>query len=273
VSTGAAAIRAAAQAVRAAMAPRAPTIAIVLGSGMGFLGGEVEDAVRVPYERIPGFPRPGVAGHAGELIAGTLEGKTVLVQSGRFHLYEGHDPGVVVLPVRVMHALGVGTVLLTNAAGGIRKEFIPGTLMLLSDHINHTARNPLLGEVLEGDERFPDMSHPYDTGLREVALRAARRAGVGLEEGVYAAVLGPSYETRAEIRMLERMGADAVGMSTVPEVIAARARGMRCLAISTITNHAAGLGGAELAHSEVLEVAQRVKEQLAAIVRGVVREA
>ena len=264
-------VTAAAAAVRAAIAPRAPTVAIVLGSGVGFLGDELEDAVRVKYAQIPGFPQPGVVGHAGELIAGTLGGVSVLAQSGRFHLYEGHAPEVAGLPERVFHALGVRTVILTNAAGGIRRTFTPGTLMLIADHLNMMGLNPLIGRLVEGDERFPDMSDPYDTGLRELARKVATDEKIHLEEGVYAAMLGPSYESKAEIEMLKRIGADAVGMSTVPEVIAARARGMRCVGISTITNLAAGLGGAHLSHAEVLETADRVKGDLARLVRGIVK--
>lgn len=265
-------IAAAADAVRQAIAPRTPGVAIVLGSGLGFLADQLEDAVRVPYARIPGFPEPGVVGHKGELVAGTLDGTAVLAQSGRFHLYEGHDPALAALPVRVFHALGVRTVILTNAAGGIRRTFRPGTLMLIADHVNMMNRNPLVGAVVPPDERFPDMSDPYDAGLRALARDVARREGIALEEGVYAGLLGPSYETKAEIRMLDRLGVDAVGMSTVPEVIAARARGMRCVGISTITNAAAGLGGATLSHQEVLETAERVKGDLAALVRGIVRD-
>ena len=264
-------IAAAASAVRAAIGSRTPTIAIVLGSGLGFLGDHVENAVRVPYAKIPGFPEPGVVGHKGELIVGTLEGATVLAQSGRFHLYEGHAPAIAGLPMRVFHALGVRTVLLTNAAGGIRRTFRPGTLMLIADHLNMMALNPLVGAVVEGDERFPDMSDPYDSGLRALARQVAADEKIPLEEGVYAAMLGPSYESKAEIEMLKRIGADAVGMSTVPEVIAARARGMRCLGISTITNAAAGLTAAMLSHHEVLETAERVKGDLGRLVRGIVR--
>ncbi len=265
-------VRAAADAVRAAIAPRAPRVAIVLGSGLGFLGDELKDAVRVKYAKIPGFPEPGVVGHAGELIAGTLDGVPVLAQSGRFHLYEGHAPAVAALPVRVFHALGIGTVILTNAAGGIRKTFTPGTLMLIADHINFTGLNPLVGHVQEGDQRFPDMSDPYDSNLRAIARAVAGDEKIRLTEGIYAAMLGPSYESKAEIQMLARLGADAVGMSTVPEVIAARARGLKCLGISTVTNLAAGLGGATLSHAEVLEVADRVKGDLARLVRGIVRK-
>ncbi len=268
---GAGVIKEAAEAVRKAIAPRQPTVAIVLGSGLGFLGEEIGDAVRVPYARIPGFPQPTVQGHAGELIAGTLEGKTVLAQSGRFHLYEGHEPVVVGLPVRVFAALGVRTLIVTNAAGGIRRTLRPGSLMLIADHLNFTGRQPLAGPLVEGEERFPDMSDPYDGELRLLARRVAAEQKIPLEEGTYAATHGPSYETKAEIEMLKRVGADAVGMSTVPEVIVARARGIRCLGISTVTNLAAGLGGPTLSHKEVLETAERVKGDLARLVRGIVR--
>ena len=264
-------VQAAADAVRAAIAPRQPKVAIVLGSGLGFLGDELQDAVRVPYAKIPGFPQPGVVGHAGELIAGQLDGVPTLAQSGRFHLYEGHAPQVTALPVRVFHALGIRTVLLTNAAGGIRRTFQPGTLMLIADHMNMMGLNPLSGHVADGDERFPDMSDPYDSGLRDIARRVAAEEKIPLQEGVYAGLLGPSYETKAEIEMMKRIGADAVGMSTVPEVIAARARGMKCLGISTITNLAAGLGHASLSHQEVLATADRVKGDLARLIRGIVR--
>ncbi len=247
-----------------------PRAAIVLGSGLGFLGEEVQDAVRIPYAQIPGFPQPTVEGHKGELIAGTLEGVPVLTQSGRFHLYEGHSAEVAALPVRVFARLGVRTVILTNAAGGIRATLRAGSVMLIADHINLMFRNPLIGPALEGEERFPDMSDPYDPSLRELARTVARESRVSLEEGVYCGLLGPSYETPAEIRMLQRLGADAVGMSTVPEVIVARARGMRCLGFSTITNPAAGLSTAPLSHQEVLEVGRQVGAQLATLIRGVV---
>ena len=262
----------AAEAVARAIAPRHPRVAVVLGSGLGFLGEEVRDAVRVPYARIPGFPAPTVAGHAGELIAGTMEGVPVVAQSGRFHLYEGHDPWIAALPVRVFSALGVKTLVVTNAAGGIRRTFRPGALMLIADHLNLMFRNPLVGPVEPGDERFPDMSDPYDRELRALARRVAAERGVALEEGVYCGLLGPSYETKAEIEMLKRFGADAVGMSTVPEVVAARARGVRVVGISTITNLAAGLGAPTLDHQEVLDTAERVKHQLADLIRGIVAQ-
>ncbi len=264
-------VKAAADAVRSAIAPRTPKIAIILGSGLGFLGDQASDAVKVPYAKIPGFPQPGVQGHAGVLIAGKLDGVPVLMQSGRFHLYEGHPVEVAALPVRVFATLGIRTIILTNAAGGIRRTFAPGTLMLISDHLNLMGRNPLVGPAVETETRFPDMSDPYDSALRTLAKNVAREEKIAVEEGVYAALLGPSYESKAEIRMLERVGADAVGMSTVPEVIVARARGIKCIGISTITNAAAGLGG-KLSHQEVLEVAEAVRGNLAALVRGIVRK-
>ncbi|HXV91192.1 MAG TPA: purine-nucleoside phosphorylase [Gemmatimonadales bacterium] len=261
-------LRSAADAVESRLGGFRPRVAIVLGSGLGFLADAVEDAVRIPYREIPGFPEPGVAGHKGELVAGRLEGVPVIAQSGRFHLYEGHPAEVAARPVRVFAALGARTLILTNAAGGLRSTFRPGTLMLIADHINLTGRNPLIGPVVDGDERFPDMSGPYDAGLRRLAREAALAHQVPLEEGVYCALLGPSYETPAEIRMLHRLGADAVGMSTVPEVIAARARGLACLGFSTITNAAAGMGP-PLSHAEVLVVGRQVADQLAAVIRGV----
>ena len=259
------------RAVAQRLESRTPRVGIVLGSGLGHLADEVQGPVRIPYREIPGFPQPGVAGHKGELVAGTLEGVPVLVQSGRFHLYEGHTADVAALPVRVFSRLGVRTLIVTNAAGGARPTFRAGTLMLIADHVNLMFRNPLIGLVLEGEDRFPDMSEPYDAGLRELARAAAREAGVGLEEGVYVGLLGPSFETPAEIRMLQRLGIDAVGMSTVPEVIVARARGMRCLGFSSITNLAAGTSPNKLNHEEVLEVGLQVGQSLSAVVKGVLR--
>lgn len=248
-----------------------PRVALVLGSGLAPLADDVQSAVRIRYSDIPGFPAVRVAGHAGELVAGTLEGLPVLVQSGRFHLYEGHSPATVALPIRVFGTLGIGTLIVTNAAGGLRAAFRAGTLMLISDHINLMARNPLVGPVEDGEERFPDMSDPYDKGLRALAREAASEAKVTLEEGVYVALLGPSYETPAEVRMLQGMGGDAVGMSTVPEVIVARARGMKCLGFSIVTNPAAGLTAQPLAHDDVLAATRRVAVDLGRVLRGVVR--
>ena len=262
-------IEEAASAVAGRLGKLRPRVAIVLGSGLGAVADAVPDAVRVPYREIPGFPDPGAPGHKGELVAGTLEGVPLVVQSGRFHLYEGHTAELAALPTRVYAHLGVDTLIVTNAAGGIRHTFRPPTLMLIADHINLMFRNPLVGPVVEGDQRFPDMSDPYDAALRASARAVARAEGILLEDGVYAALLGPSFETPAEIRMLERLGADAVGMSTVPEVIAARARGLRCLGFSSVTNVAAGLSAQPLSHVEVLEAGARVAGQLERLIRGV----
>ncbi len=262
----------AADAVRKRLGGRTPTAAIVLGSGLGQFAERLTDAVRIPYAEIPHFPAPTVIGHSGELVAGALQGRTVLVQSGRFHMYEGHPASLTALPVRVFARLGVGTVVLTNAAGGIRRGFGSGTVMLIADQINLSFRNALFGPALPGEIRFPDMSDPYDPGLRAIAREVARRRKIPLAEGVYVGLLGPSYETPAEVRMLERLGADAVGMSTVLEVIAARAAGLRCLGFSAITNPAAGVTLAKLNHLEVMDVAYRIAGELAALIEGVVAE-
>lgn len=248
---------------------RAPASMIVLGSGQGALIEDVADAVVVPYATIPGFPRSTVAGHRGALVAGTIQGVEVLVMQGRFHLYEGRTPAEIALPIRVGAALGAEKIILTNASGGLRTDFVPGALMLISDHINLMWQSPLRGRVVMGEERFPDMSEPYAGELRRITLQVAMESGIRLEEGVYVAVSGPSYETPAEIRMLRRMGGDAVGMSTAPEVLVARAVGMEVLGISCITNLAAGLGGAELSHDEVLAVGAGATERIRTIVRGV----
>jgi purine-nucleoside phosphorylase len=254
--------------VRHRMEGRRPDIAIVLGSGLGFLHEKVEDALRIPYKDIPGFPLPTVEGHQGELVIGRLAGREVLVQNGRFHMYEGHSAEQCALPVRVYGSLGVSTLILTNAAGGVRRTFSPGTLMLIADHINLSFRNPLTGPVFPGEERFPDMSAPFDRDLRTLARESAASCNVSIDEGVYAGLLGPCYETPAEVRMLERLGADAVGMSTVVEVITARARGMRCLGISTITNAASGISATKLSHAEVMAAAEAVKDDLAAVIEA-----
>jgi len=266
----ASALTATVAAVRGRIGNRAPEIAVVLGSGLGGLADRLADAVRVPYGEIPGFHVPTVQGHSGELVAGTLAGRPVIAQSGRFHLYEGHAAGVAALPARLFAELGVSTFVVTNAAGGIRPDFRPGTLMLITDHLNLTGQNPLTGPVLPGEQRFPDMSAAYDPALRALALEVARDQGTPLAQGVYAALLGPSYETPAEIRMLRTLGADAVGMSTVPEVIVANARGMRCLGISTVTNAAAGVSEAKLSHAEVMETAAQVGRRLGDLIEGIV---
>jgi purine-nucleoside phosphorylase len=256
-----------------ARAPQAdpPVAALILGSGLGGIAEQIESAVRVPFAEVPGFPVATVAGHRGELIAGTLAGRPVLALAGRFHLYEGHEAPLAGFPVRVLHALGARTLFVSNAAGGIRRTFRPGDLMLIADHINLMARNPLIGGLEPGDVRFPDMSEPYSRALAATLRAAARAAGVPLQEGVYAGLLGPTYETLAEVRMLDRLGADAVGMSTVPEVIVAQALGMRVAGVSCITNMAAGISPDRLSHAEVLETTQRVAAQFERLVTEFVR--
>ena len=249
-----------------------PDIAIILGSGLGDLADEIEDAVHVPFADIPGFPEPTVVGHAGVMISGTLSGRRVICLAGRFHMYEGHSAALAAFPVRVMHALGARTLLASNAAGGIRRDLVAGDLMIIEDHLNLTFTNPLTGALQEGDVRFPDMSEPYDHTLRALLHAIGNRLGIPLREGVYACLSGPSFETRAEVRMLERLGADAVGMSTVPEVIVARALGMRVAAISCITNAAAGTSSAPVLHTDVLEVAARTAESFQSVVRAFVAE-
>jgi purine-nucleoside phosphorylase len=261
---------AAAEGIQARLGVLAPRIGLVLGSGLGQLTERLGRPVRIPYAEVPGFPLPGVPGHAGELIGGELEGVPLICQSGRFHGYEGHSTDTVALPVRVFARLGVRVLVLTNAAGGIRRSLRPGSLMLVADQLNLTFRSVLAGPLVEPEERFPDMSDPYDPGLRDLARRTAIELGIALEEGVYAGVVGPSYETGAEIRLIAKAGADAVGMSTVLETIAARANGLRCLGISTITNLATGLGGPALSHDEVLRVGQAASRNLGALIARLV---
>ncbi len=241
-----------------------PEIGVVLGSGLGAFAESLIHSVRIPYAEIPGFPASTSVGHAGELVVGTLgaNGKgtvDVIVMSGRFHLYEGYTAREVVSGIRLFRELGVKRVVLTNAAGGINLDFSEGALVLISDHINLQGDNPLLGANDEAmGPRFPDMSEAYSPRLRELAQEAAMEHGIPLHEGVYAAVLGPSYETPAEIRFLKTIGADLVGMSTVAETIAANHMGMEVIGISCVTNVAAGLSGEKLNHEDVLRIGQRV---------------
>ncbi|HSJ12801.1 MAG TPA: purine-nucleoside phosphorylase [Longimicrobiales bacterium] len=262
---------AAAAAALAARLPAPVRVGLVLGSGLGALAEELADAVRIPFGEIPGFTAAGVEGHAGALVAGRLEGVACAVLQGRPHLYEGHASDAVAFPARVLCELGIATLIVTNAAGGVNHSFRPGDLMLIDDHINLLARNPLIGPVQPGETRFPDMSQPYDPALQELAQRLALEDGVRTVRGVYAAVLGPSYETRAEVAMLRRMGADAVGMSTVPEVLVARARGVRVLGISLITNPAADLASAPLDHAEVIAAGREARTRFTRLVRRVLR--
>jgi len=261
------AARRAADVIRKRIGDQKPGIGIVLGSGLGGLASDIEDPRKVPFTEIPGFPGATVAGHAGALVSGKLSGRNVVALAGRFHMYEGHPPQLAAFPVRVMHELGAPIYFASNAAGGVSRNLAAGDLMIISDHLNLTGVNPLTGPVEEGDERFPDMSAPYDSGLRDLLRRAAAEAGVEPKEGVYAWLPGPSFETRAEVRMLERLGADAVGMSTVPEVIVARAIGMRVAAMSCIANAASGVTDAPVLHADVLEVTARAARGFQALVR------
>jgi purine-nucleoside phosphorylase len=268
---GAAAAKQAADVVRRAIAVSDdPVVAIILGSGLGGLAGDIENARRISFRDIPGFPQATVQGHAGQLIAGQLHGRPVLALAGRFHLYEGHSPRLAGYAVRVLHALGARTLFVSNAAGGVNRTFVAGDLMSIADHINLMWRNPLEGPLEDGDLRFPDMSAPYDPALRSTLHDVALALGVPLRDGVYAGLLGPAYETPAEVRMLERLGADAVGMSTVPEVIVARAIGVRVVGVSCITNLACGLSLSPLSHAEVLETTTRVATRFQQLVASFV---
>ncbi|MED0655240.1 purine-nucleoside phosphorylase [Anoxybacillus geothermalis] len=253
--------------------PAPPAIGLILGSGLGVLAEEIEEAVCIPYEEIPGFPVSTVEGHAGRLVCGRLEGAAVVAMQGRFHYYEGYSLREVTFPVRVMKALGVRQLIVTNAAGGVNEQFRPGDLMIISDHINLLGTNPLIGpNDPELGPRFPDLTEAYSRRLRQLAKEAAAKLGLRVQEGVYVANTGPSYETPAEIRMIRTLGGDAVGMSTVPEVIVARHGGMEVLGISCISNMAAGMSDAPLHHDEVVETAERVKTDFLRFIKAIVAE-
>ncbi len=246
-----------------------PETAIVLGSGLGDFADSLTDAVAMSYGDLPHWPASGVVGHAGKLVVGTTAGKRVAALAGRAHFYEGHDFGAVVFATRVMGRLGVKQLILTNAAGGINTAFAPGTLMVITDHINLLG-NPLIGPNDDRfGPRFPDMSEVYSRRLREIAAAAARARGVAIQQGVYIALTGPTYETPAEIRYLRGIGGDAVGMSTVPEAIAARHMGLEVLGLSCITNMAAGILPQPLDHSEVMDTARRVRGSFIALIEGI----
>lgn len=246
----------------ASRSPIRPEIGLILGSGLGVLADSLEEAVTVDYSDIPHFPVPTVEGHAGELLLGKIGGRPVLLMKGRFHMYEGHQGETVTFPIRVMQKLGITGLLVTNAAGGVNTSYEPGDLMLISDHLNMTGTNPLIGpNHKELGVRFPDMSEGYSKRLRAIAKEIAASQGLKLQEGVYAGLLGPSYETPAEIRMLRVLGADAVGMSTVSEVVIARHSGIEVLGISCISNMAAGILDQPLSHEEVMATTDRVKQQ------------
>jgi purine-nucleoside phosphorylase len=250
-----------------------PRIALVLGSGLGAFADEFSAAVRIPYAKIPHFPQSTAIGHAGQLVLGKVEDVDVVGMQGRVHLYEGYSAKEAAFPVRVFARMGIKAVILTNAAGGIRKEFTQGRLVAISDHINLQGSNPLIGPNDDRfGPRFPDMTTAYDKGFRQIAMTQSNRLGIDLGEGVYAALAGPSYETPAEIRYLRTIGADLVGMSTVPEVIAARHSGLRVLGISCVTNAAAGVLDQPLDHKDVLATAERVKEHFLGLLRAIIAE-
>lgn len=250
------------------VSPLRPTLAIVLGSGFHHVLAELSVTKKISYAEIPGFPKPTVSGHAGELYFGHLGKTPVLVLSGRAHFYEGHEMERVTFATRTLAAFGITDLLLTNAAGGLNRKFKAGDFMVLTDHINLMGTNPLRGPAIAGLPRFVDLTEAYDKKLRELLFKAGKTTKLNLQQGVYLAVSGPSYETPAEIRAFATLGADAVGMSTVPETIAARQLGLRVAAVSCITNLAAGISKENLSHGEVLETAERVKKSGAALIRN-----
>ncbi|WP_439442839.1 purine-nucleoside phosphorylase [Listeria aquatica] len=250
-----------------------PKIGLILGSGLGVLGDEIKNPIKLSYEEIPHFPVSTVSGHAGQFVFGELEQKEVVAMQGRFHFYEGYSMEEVTFPVRVMKELGVTHLVVTNASGGVNELYQAGDLMLISDHINFIGTNPLIGKNNDHfGPRFPDMSEAYSLELREAARLIAQDLGIEIREGVYAGFSGPTYETPAEIRMIRTLGADAVGMSTVPEVIVANHAGLKVLGISCITNMAAGILDQPLSHSEVIETTDRVQQMFLTYVRAILKD-
>ncbi|KKI93084.1 purine nucleoside phosphorylase [Bacillus sp. SA1-12] len=250
-----------------------PKIGLILGSGLGVLADEIEQPVKIPYHEIPNFPVSTVEGHAGQLVFGRLNGANVVAMQGRFHFYEGYSLDKVTAPVRVMKELGVKTLIVTNAAGGINESFEAGDLMLITDHINNMGTNPLIGPNDSNiGVRFPDMSESYSRNLRELAKNTANELNIKLQEGVYVANTGPSYETPAEVRALRIIGGDAVGMSTVPEVIIARHAGINVLGISCISNMAAGILDQPLSHDEVMETTEKVRVNFLMLVKSIIEK-
>lgn len=250
-----------------------PEVGMILGSGLGDYADRIENPVKIPYQDIPNFPVSTVAGHAGQFVLGNRNGKTVIAMQGRIHYYEGYTQRQITLPVRIMKRLGIRNMLLTNASGGVNRSFAPGTLMVISDHINYSGSNPLLGPNFEIDGlRFPDVSRVYPKELRDKLRQCAAREGIALQEGVYMMFSGPCYETPAEVRMARTLGADAVGMSTVPEGIVCAHCGIPVLGISCITNYAAGILDQPLSHQEVVETAARVKDTFVQVVDLILKE-
>lgn len=248
-----------------------PKIGLILGSGLGVLADEIEQAVKIPYEKVPHFPISTVKGHAGQLVIGTLCNKEVIAMQGRFHYYEGYSMKEVTFPIRVMKALGVELLIVTNAAGGVNEEFQPGDLMIITDHLNHMGDNPLIGP--NDDElgvRFPDMSEPYSKKYIAIAKKVAAQEKLLLREGVYVANAGPMYETPAEVKMIRLLGGDAVGMSTVPEVIVARHAQMDVIGISCISNMAAGILEEPLSHEDVIETTEKVRDSFLSFIKSLI---
>jgi purine-nucleoside phosphorylase len=263
-------VQEAADYIRAHAGGRRPAVGLILGSGLGNYADQLEESVVIEYGAIPHFPVSRVAGHAGRLVIGRRGGASCVAMQGRVHMYEGHGAAHVAFPARVLIALGARTLIVTNAAGGLNADWAPGTLMLIRDHINLLPDHPLRGPNDERlGPRFPDMTRAYAAELRDLARAAAHQAGVSLEEGVYVATTGPTYETPAEVRMMQRLGADATGMSTVPEVIVASHMGARVLGISCITNKAAGITGEALSHEEVTATAGRVRASFERLLDGI----
>jgi purine-nucleoside phosphorylase len=251
--------------------PSQPVLGLILGSGLGAYADTLENPTVIPFEELPNFPRSTVPGHSGNLVLGEAEGVPAAALQGRVHFYEGYPMSEVTFPMRVLGCLGIKQLIVTNAAGGINASFIPGDLMLISDHINLMGTNPLIGRNMdELGARFPDMSEAYDGAMRQVAVQVARERGIALREGVYVGLTGPSYETPAEIRMFRSLGADAVGMSTVPEVIVANHMGIGVLGISCITNMAAGILPRKLTHQEVMDTTGRVRGCFISLLRGII---
>lgn len=249
-----------------------PKIGLILGSGLGVLAKEIQEPIKVPYRDIPGFPVSTVEGHAGQLVFGTLNGASVVAMQGRFHFYEGYTFDKVTFPVRVMKELGVEVLIVTNAAGGVNKNFQPGDLMIISDHINNMGGNPLIGSNdSRFGVRFPDMSEAYNNELRNMAKKVAEKINLQIREGVYVGNTGPSYETPAEIHMIRAIGGDAVGMSTVPEVIVANHSKLKVLGISCISNMAAGILDQPLTHDEVIETTENVKMNFLTYIKELVK--
>ncbi|MEW9093761.1 MAG: purine-nucleoside phosphorylase [Clostridiaceae bacterium] len=249
-----------------------PEIGIILGSGLGDLAEEVEEKVCVKYEDIPHMPKSTVTGHAGQFVFGKLEGKDVVMMQGRIHFYEGHPMEVLALPIHIMKYMGIEKLIVTNAAGGVNKEFTPGDLMIITDHINFAFTNPLIGKNDEKiGPRFPDVSNAYDKDLVELAESIGNKLNINLKKGVYVMMTGPTYETPAEVNMVRILGGDAVGMSTVPDVLVAKHCGLKVLGISCITNMAAGILDQPLCHSEVIETSNKVKSTFTSLVREIIK--